>query len=210
VTVRVLVALLPAASRAVIVMTLAPPSNVIPLALHEVVPIAVPLPPRLLAHVTCVTPTASLAVPPTVTGVVLVVYVATDVGVVMETPGAVVSAAVYVTVSESVLVLFAASRAVTVMTFAPPCSVMLVMLQLVVPVATPLPPRSLLQLTCVTPTASAAVPFTLSVAELVAYVVDVVGAVMEMVGAVVSPAATFQLKVCEAVSTLSETVAVTE
>jgi len=113
-------------------------------------------------------------------------------------------------VSESVLVLFAASRAVTVMTFAPLCSVTPVMLQLVVPVAVPLPPRSLLQLTCVTPTASAAVPLTLSVAELLVYVVDVVGAVMEMVGAVVSPAATFQLKVCEAVRTLSETVAVTE
>ena len=96
------------------------------------------------------------------------------------------------------------------MTFAPLCSVMPLTLQLVVPVAPPLPPRSLTQLTCVTPTASAAVPPTLSVAELVAYVVDDVGVVMEMVGAVVSPAATFQLNVCEAVSTLSETVAVTE
>jgi hypothetical protein len=93
VTVNVSVRVLPAASRAVIVMTLDPPSSVIPLALHEVVPIAVPLPPRSLAHVTCVTPTASLAVPPTVNGVVLVVYVATDVGVVMVATGAVVSGA---------------------------------------------------------------------------------------------------------------------
>ena len=31
-----------------------------------VVPVAVPLPPRLLLHVTCVTPTLSLAVPASV------------------------------------------------------------------------------------------------------------------------------------------------
>src|SRR5688572_11780845 len=96
------------------------------------------------------------------------------------------------------------------MTFAPLCRVIPLALQLVVPVAVPLPPRSLTQLTCVTPTASAAVPPMLRVAELVAYVVAVVGVAMEMVGTVVSPAATFQLNVCEAVSTPSETVAVTE
>jgi len=36
------------------------------------VPVAVPLPPRLFAHVTRVTPTLSEAVPPSVSGVVLV------------------------------------------------------------------------------------------------------------------------------------------
>ena len=35
-----------------------------PLAVQFVVPVAVPLPPRLFAHVTWVTPTASEAVPP--------------------------------------------------------------------------------------------------------------------------------------------------
>src|SRR5688500_17167309 len=108
------------------------------------------------------------------------------------------------------LVVLAASQAITVTTLAQLCSMTPVILQLVVPIATPPPPRSFLQLTCVALMASAAVPLTLSVAELVAHVVDVVGAAMEMVGAVASPAATFQLKVCEAVSTLSEKVAVTE
>jgi len=53
-----------AASRAVTVMMLVPASNAIPLTVHEAVPLAVPLPPRLFAHVTCVTPTLSEAVPP--------------------------------------------------------------------------------------------------------------------------------------------------
>src|SRR5215203_2337499 len=108
-------AALPAASRAVIVMTLAPLCSAM-VALQVVVPIAVPLPPRSLAHVTCVTPTASLAVPPTVNGVVLVPKVAADVGVVIAAAGAVVSAALYVTVRVSVDVLPAASRAVIAMT----------------------------------------------------------------------------------------------
>ena len=204
------VAELPAASRAVTTMTFDPLCNTMPLTLQLVVPVAVPLPPRSLAHVTCVTPTASLAEPPTVNGVVLVVKVVPDVGVPIEIAGAVVSAGVNVTVSESVRVLFAASRAVTVMTFAPLCKVMPATLQLVVPVAVPLPPRSFVHVTCVTPTASAAVPPTVSVAELVAKVVDVVGVAMEIVGAVVSPAATVHVNVCEAVSTPSDTVAVTE
>ena len=63
----------------------------------------------------------------------------------------------YVTVNVSVLVLPAASRAVTVSTFAPLKSATLA-LQLAVPVAVPDPPRSFTQLTCVTPTASLAVP----------------------------------------------------
>jgi hypothetical protein len=141
---------------------------------------------------------------------VLVVKVVPVVGVAIETAGRVVSAAVYVTVSESVRVLFAASRAVTVMTFAPLCKMMPATLQLVVPAAVPLPPRSFVHVTCVTPTASAAVPPTLRVAELVEYVVDVVGVLIAIVGAVVSPAATVHANVWEALSTPSETVAVTE
>ncbi len=65
---RTSVAVLPAASRAVTVSTFAPACSAIPLAVHAVVPAAVPLPPRSLLHETCVTPTASAAVPPTVSG----------------------------------------------------------------------------------------------------------------------------------------------
>jgi hypothetical protein len=63
VTVSTSVEVLPATSRAVTVRTLLPPCNVIEFTLHEVVPVAVPLPPRLLTQLTCVTPPASLAVP---------------------------------------------------------------------------------------------------------------------------------------------------
>jgi hypothetical protein len=71
-----------------------------------------------------------------------------------------------VTVNVSVPPLFAASRAVMVMTFEPPCSVMPLTLQAVVPVAVPLPPRLFAQVTCVTPTASLAVPLMLNVAPV--------------------------------------------
>ena len=62
-TVKVVVAVLPAASRAVTVSTLEPTCRLMPLAVQLVVPEAVPLPPRLLAHVTWVTPTLSDARP---------------------------------------------------------------------------------------------------------------------------------------------------
>jgi len=88
------VAVLPAASRAVTVTTLAPACNTIPAAVQAVVPVAVPLPPRSLLHVTCVTPTLSAAVPPTVSGLAGAVYVTSVVGVVITTVGAVVSAGV--------------------------------------------------------------------------------------------------------------------
>ena len=52
----------------------------------------------------------------------------------------------------------ALQRAVTVTTFVPGWSTMPPTDQAVVPVAVPLPPRSLLQATCVTPTLSDAVP----------------------------------------------------
>jgi hypothetical protein len=44
-------------------MVLLPFSSAIPLAFQEVVPVAVPLPPRLFVQDTCVTPTSSEAVP---------------------------------------------------------------------------------------------------------------------------------------------------
>src|SRR2546421_12352956 len=53
--------MVPAASRAVTVRTLAPVWRPMPLADQLVVPVAVPLPPRLFAHVTWVAPEA---VPP--------------------------------------------------------------------------------------------------------------------------------------------------
>src|SRR6266705_1447345 len=84
-------AVLPAASRAVTVRTLAPGCSTMPLTDQVVVPVAVPLPPWLLLHVTCVTPTLSAAVPPSISGVVFVVKVVAVVGVVMVTVGGVVS-----------------------------------------------------------------------------------------------------------------------
>src|SRR5512134_1679305 len=62
-----------------------------PAAFHDVVPVAVPLPPRLLDQLTWVTPTRSLAVPPTVIAAVVEAYVADVVGAVMATTGAVTS-----------------------------------------------------------------------------------------------------------------------
>ena len=85
--------------------------------------------------------------------------VAPPAGAVIETVGALVS---YVTVSVLVPGLPAASFAVTVTTFVPGCRTIPLADQLVVPVAVPLPPRSLAQVTCVTPTLSAAVPPTVS------------------------------------------------
>ena len=72
VTVKLAVAVLPEASRAVTVSTFVPSWRMMPLAVQLVVPIAVPLPPRLFAHVTCVTPMLSDAVPPSARGEVLV------------------------------------------------------------------------------------------------------------------------------------------
>src|SRR5436189_21722 len=102
--------MLPAASRAVTVRTLAPVWRTMPLAVQLVVPVAVPLPPRLFAHVTWVTPTASEAVPPRARAEVLAVYVGVAVGVVMATAGAVGSALAAVTlIPVAVVALPAAS-----------------------------------------------------------------------------------------------------
>ena len=75
-----------------IVSTFAPPLRATN-ALQFVVPVAVPLPPRLLVQVTCVTPTLSLAVPASARVAALVLNVAAVVGPVIATTGAVVSAA---------------------------------------------------------------------------------------------------------------------
>jgi len=88
-----------------------------PVTVQLVVPVAVPLPPRLFAHVTWVTPTLSDAVPPRIRRELLVVKVGLEVGDVIVTVGAVVS--LMVTVTNLVAVLPAASRAVTMRTFDP-------------------------------------------------------------------------------------------
>jgi hypothetical protein len=117
-----------------------------------------------------------------------------------------------VTVNESVPRLPAASTAVTVMTFVPFTSGTLVRLQLVVPVATPLPPRSLVYDTWLTPRSSAAVPPTLIDTAVAEYVDEAVGAVIVTVGGVVSgvvPATIVHVNDCVAVSVPSNARAVT-
>src|SRR5438876_12293873 len=79
----------------------------------------------------------------------------------------------------------ASSRAVTVMLLRPDWRLILLD-QLVVPSATLLPPRSLLQATWVTPTLSKAEPARLTTFEVVEKVEEEVGAVMVRVGLIVS------------------------
>src|SRR5690348_8998676 len=117
--------------------------------------------------------------------VIVPLTVAPAAGAVRLTAGGVVSG-VYVTVNVAVPALLAASFAVTVSTFVPDCSTIPLTDQLVVPVAVPLPPRSLLQLTCVTPTLSEALPPIVKGLLVVAYVAALVGTVIATVGAVVS------------------------
>src|SRR5436190_1247306 len=175
---------LPAASLAVTVMTLAPVCSARPCADHDVVPEAMPLPPRSFDHRTSVTPKTSDAVPPSVSVAAVVVSVSAAVGAVIAIDGA--TASVSVMVRTSVATLPAASLAVTVMTLAPGCKETLATDHAVVPVATPLPPLSLDQLTCDTPNASLAVPPSASVADVVEKVVAAVGVAIEIVGAVPS------------------------
>ncbi len=82
---------LPAASCAVIVMTLLPTCRPIEGTLHVVVPVVDPLPPRLFDQLTDVTPTLSAAVPPSERLVVVDVNDVPLVGVAIETVGRVVS-----------------------------------------------------------------------------------------------------------------------
>ena len=92
VTVIASVPVLPAPSVIVTVMTLLPLDRLILEIDQLVVPLAVPLPPLLLLQVTPPTPlVASEAVPPRLTVLLVVEYVALDVGLVMVTEGTVVS-----------------------------------------------------------------------------------------------------------------------
>ena len=93
------------------------------------------------------------------------------------------------TVKVALAVLFAASRAVTVITVVPAPSGTAAIDHAVVPVAIPLAPPLVVQLTCVTPTLSLAVPLTASVALVAVYVPVLVGVVTATVGTVVSVAA---------------------
>lgn len=82
----------PALSFAVTVILLSPLERLILEIVQLVVPLAVPLPPLLLLHVTLLTlPELSDAVPPKLMALLVVVYVEPDVGLVMVTVGAVVS-----------------------------------------------------------------------------------------------------------------------
>jgi hypothetical protein len=72
VTLRLRLALLPAASRAVTVSVFVPGCRTMPPADQLVVPLAMPLPPALLLHATWLTPTLSAAVPPSASGIELV------------------------------------------------------------------------------------------------------------------------------------------
>src|SRR6185503_8178390 len=87
-----------------------------------------------------------------------------------------------VTVSVPFTVLLAASRAVTVITVVPAPSGTLAIDQAVVPVATPLAPRLVVQLTCVTPMLSLAVPLTTIVSLVVVCVPVADGVVTARVG----------------------------
>jgi len=117
VTVKLAAVVFPTASCAVTVSTFVPGWSPIPLAAQLVVPVAVPLPPRLFAHVTCVTPTLSDALPRNARRGLLVLKVAPKVGEVIATVGGMVS--FKVTVKLAIVPLPAASCAVTVSTFVP-------------------------------------------------------------------------------------------
>src|SRR3989441_1135140 len=93
---------------------------------------------------------------------------------------------VNVTVKVSVAVLPAASVAVTVSTFVPGCRTIPLAVQLVVPVAVPLPPALFVHVTWVTPTLSDAVPPSVRGVVLVLKVGLEVGEVTVSVGGVAS------------------------
>ena len=79
-TVRIAEPWLPAASRAVMVITLTPACKAIALILHDVVPAATPLPQRSQDQLTCVTLMPSAAVPLTFTVALEVTNAPVDVG----------------------------------------------------------------------------------------------------------------------------------
>jgi len=183
VTVRTSVPTRPAASRAVTVITVAPTSSGMLVAVHAVVPEATPDAPLSVDQLTCVTPNASLAVPPSASVADAVEKVVAAVGVAIEIVGAVPS--VMVTVAAALPALPAASLAVTVMTLAPGLSGTEAD-QAVVPDAVPLPPWLFDQVTCMTPTRSAATPVNVTVL----LVVEGEGVAIDTVGATTSESVT--------------------
>src|SRR5438552_11345708 len=126
------------------------------LAVQLVAPVAVPLPPALFTHVTWVSATLSAAGPPNVREELVVLQVELEVGEVMATVGG--TASTPLTVKLAVPVLPAASWAVTVSTFVPSWMGIPLAVQLVVPVAVPLPPRLFAHVTWVTAWLAAACP----------------------------------------------------
>ena len=153
--VTLLVVLLPTPSWAVTAMTLAPSFSAIAGIDHAVVPVAVPLPPRSLTQVTCVTVPSSLAVP-LIAMVALAVEWFDVPGVTIDSDGDWPSD--FVTVSTSVAMLPPASRAVTVMMLVPTLTGTDATLHVVVPVAVPLPPTVVGPGHLETPPSSVAVP----------------------------------------------------
>jgi hypothetical protein len=133
-----------------------------------------------LVHVTTVTPIASEAVPPRDTGEEDAAYVADEVGNVIVHTGAVRS---YVTVIVSAPTFPAASRARTVIALSPTARAIPSAFQVPVPLPAPDPPvAAFVQLTCVTPTLSEALPPRFTVPAEEAYVALDVGNVIVHVG----------------------------
>src|SRR5438552_14598183 len=100
--------------------------------------------------------------------------------------GGIVSGALYVTVSVAAAVLPAASRAVTVRMLSPGCSATLLAVQLVVPLAVPLPPAQFAHVTGVPPALSPPVSPGVTGLALLVSVAHPVGPVWVTVGAVAS------------------------
>src|SRR5256886_9178599 len=159
------------------------------LAVQLVVPVAVPLPPALFTHATWVTPTLSDAVPPSVSGVVLVLKVGLEVGAVMATGGGVASLLATVTLMlAEVVALPAASRAMALSVWAP-LGTVVVFQETEYGATRSSAPRlapSSLNCTPTTPTLSAAAAETVTVFETVA---PASGALIETVADVGSEAA---------------------
>src|ERR1051326_8995160 len=105
VTVIVAARELPAASLAVTVIKFEPAARLMVETDQLLVPLAVPLPPAELDHVTRATPTLSLAVPPKLIVLDEVVQVEADVGLVMDTRGAVASVPVRLKVVAEAMLL---------------------------------------------------------------------------------------------------------
>src|SRR5579862_3898287 len=171
----------PAMSVEVTVMTLGPLVSGM-LAVQEVVPVAVPVPPvPALDQDTEATDRLSAALPPRRIGAMLVKNVAPAVGAVIDTVGRVESS---VTAITAVLERPAVFRAVTVMVFKP-ATRETEAFQEVVPTADPEGPVELAQVTEATPRVSEDVPLRRIVGVFVIQEPDEVGPVIAMPGAVV-------------------------